>query len=488
MTGSAISVLPAAFAAAGTLYGQNHDAAVSVVTSLAKVLDSQWGCGGTDDSGHKWCDKYDPAAFNAIATATAAVNALGKLNDLLHVNSVNHANADNASHHTPNPANQLQPPPPTAHFDAPKFQGAYGGDTNAPFGWGLISRWLQGRTWPNGSPDKLRTVSSAWTAAKDGMNGIKTAVAAARRIVDEQVSGEVAQILTQVDIVDTAIDNVIGQCDELSLATVDFAQAIDEAHAKIFQELGEFIVIAAAVEGVGWLAGGPLGGAGGTVITGARGAATAARVITIVDELSAFVAAAMPVARLVAVGAAPVIIKSVQPLLDAQPNTFYSNTRPGGYGPQRPTKSWRPDKDEASGFDGEQATQDARAGWANSGRTVKDGRNVAVAEAQVDGQFIPSRELESVSGKNPPPGSVESPTSPQFKPTQPEPGSIARDTDAEYKILEKVASRLKPDSTGVIELYTENEPCDSCTSIIDQFETKYPGVRVNVTYTNPAPQ
>jgi len=246
VTGSTISVLPGAFAAAGTLYGQNHDAAMSVVTTLAKVLDSQWGCGGTDDSGHKWCDKYDPAALNAVATATDVVNALGKLNDLLQVDSVNHANADNGSHFDPNASNQIQPPPPTAYVDAPAFKGAYGGDTDAPFGWGLISRWLQGRMWPNGDSGKLRTVSSAWEAAKVGMSGAKTAVANARRIVNEQVSGEVAQILTQIDIVDAAIDNVISQCDELSLASVDYAQAIDTAHAKIFRELGEFIAIAGA--------------------------------------------------------------------------------------------------------------------------------------------------------------------------------------------------------------------------------------------------
>ncbi|MBU3066403.1 hypothetical protein KO481_33390 [Nocardia sp. NEAU-G5] len=485
MTGSAISVLPGAFAAAGKLYGQNHDAAKSVVTSLAKVLDSQWACGGTDNSGHAWCNKYDPAAFNAVATATAVVNSLGKLNDLLQADSVNHANADNGSHYEPNAANQIQPPPPTAHFDAPAFKGAYGGDTDAPFGWGLISRWLQGRMWPNGNPDKLRTVSSAWTAAKEGMNGIKTAVAGARRIVNEQVSGEVAQILTQIDIVDAAIDNVIGQCDELSLATVDFAQAIDEAHTKIFQELGEFIAIAAAVEGIGWLAGGPLGGAGGTVITGARGAATAGRVITIVDELSAFVAAAMPVARLVAVGAAPVIIKSVQPLLDAQSNTFYSNTRPGGVSkPVHPTKPFR-DKDNAADFDGEQAAQDVRDRLSNSGNTIKQGKNVAVAQGEIDGQFIPSRELEAVSGKESPPGTVETPQQPgKFVPRD-ELGLADRPTDSEYKILEKLSTRLTPDSKGVIDLYTENQPCPACTEVIKQFENTYPGVRLNVTYTNP---
>ncbi|MBY8862391.1 hypothetical protein K7711_38375 [Nocardia sp. CA2R105] len=126
MTGSTISVVPGAFAAAGKLYGANHNAAASVVRPLAKALDSHWGCGGTDDSGHKWCDKYDPAAANAVATATAVVPSLGKLNGLLQVTCVHHANADNGSHYDPKPGNQTQSPPATARFDAPAFKGAYG--------------------------------------------------------------------------------------------------------------------------------------------------------------------------------------------------------------------------------------------------------------------------------------------------------------------------------------------------------------------------
>ncbi|WP_067682352.1 deaminase domain-containing protein [Nocardia miyunensis] len=485
LTGSTISVVPGAFAAAGKLYSANHDAAASVVRSLAKVLDSHWGCGGTDDSGHKWCDKYDPAASNAVATATAVVNSLGKLNDLLQVTSVNHANADNGSHYDPKAGNQAQPPAATAHFDAPAFRGAYGGDTDAPLGWGLISRWVQGRMWPNGHSDGLRALSSAWTAVEFGMKGIKAAVAGARRIVSEQASGEVAQILAQIDIVDTAIDNVIGQCNELSYATTDYAQAIDTAHTKIFQELGEFLAIAGVVEGIGWLAGGPLGGAGGAVVTGARAAATGARVATIIDELAAFVAAAMPVARLVAVGAAPAVIKSVQPLLDAQPNTFYSNTRPGGATrPAHPTKPFRDDKDTVAEFDGEQAAQDVRDRLSSSGNTIRQGKNIAVAEGEIDGQFIPSRELESVSGKGSPPGTVEVPEKPTFNPRD-ESGDTYRPTDSEYKILEKLSTRLTPDSKGVIDLYTENKPCDACASVIKQFEEKYPGVKLNVTYTNP---
>ncbi|MFQ6397557.1 deaminase domain-containing protein [Nocardia sp. KC 131] len=41
-----------------------------------------------------------------------------------------------------------------------------------------------------------------------------------------------------------------------------------------------------------------------------------------------------------------------------------------------------------------------------------------------------------------------------------------------------------PDSKGAIDLYTENEPCPACDNVIEQFRQRFPGVKLNVTYTN----
>ncbi|AYF78555.1 hypothetical protein D7D52_37375 [Nocardia yunnanensis] len=60
-------------------------------------------------------------------------------------------------------------------------------------------------------------------------------------------------------------------------------------------------------------------------------------------------------------------------------------------------------------------------------------------------------------------------------------GSVERPTDSEFKILDQLAQKLNPDSKGVINLYTEREPCPACDNVIKQFQDKFPGVKVNVT-------
>jgi len=58
---------------------------------------------------------------------------------------------------------------------------------------------------------------------------------------------------------------------------------------------------------------------------------------------------------------------------------------------------------------------------------------------------------------------------------------MTRDFDTEILILENAASRMSPDSTGVLYLYTERAPCRSCAGVIDQFRDAFPGVRLEVS-------
>ena len=59
---------------------------------------------------------------------------------------------------------------------------------------------------------------------------------------------------------------------------------------------------------------------------------------------------------------------------------------------------------------------------------------------------------------------------------------MSRANDTEVKILESLADRLRPDSAGVVNLYTERPPCASCLDVIRQFREAFPGVTLNVTF------
>jgi hypothetical protein len=41
------------------------------------------------------------------------------------------------------------------------------------------------------------------------------------------------------------------------------------------------------------------------------------------------------------------------------------------------------------------------------------------------------------------------------------------------------------DAQGTISIYTERAPCRSCSSVIRQFEARFPGVKVNITSGTP---
>ncbi|MFE3988275.1 deaminase domain-containing protein [Nocardia tengchongensis] len=476
-----ISVLPAAFNSAATTCAIAHKTVTALVTTLAKTLVDNWGCAGTDNTGHSFANSYDPAAFNAVTSGSDIANALGKLYDLLKYTSINHANGNTAAATDPKPANIIPGPLPIPAYVTPTFKGAYGGDTDAPFGWGLITRWLQGRVWPNGHQDGLDRLSHAWTTAKDGLNGTLQGLKDAREVVDQQISDEVPQILTQIDLVVGDITNLANHCEILSTACWDYSTALTKAHNEIGRALAEFVLTVSVTAAISSLIG-PEGTAGGAALAaGVRGEATAARVITIIDALSEAVTA-KNVALAGSALAAGRLTGNLQPLLDSKPTRFDANTRPGGEVIK--PKPFR-DKDSVSEFDGEQAAQDLRDFLAKDGNQLKLKKNVAVGEAEIDGQYIPSRNLRAVSGEDPPPsGTLGEPKNPVFNPAD-QTGNTVRPTDSEYKILENLATRLTPDSKGVVNIYTEAKPCDACTDVIQQFETKFPGVKLNVTYSVP---
>ncbi|MGB5771363.1 MAG: deaminase domain-containing protein [Crocosphaera sp.] len=65
------------------------------------------------------------------------------------------------------------------------------------------------------------------------------------------------------------------------------------------------------------------------------------------------------------------------------------------------------------------------------------------------------------------------------------------DTDAEYKALSAIADTLDSFDTflreGVLYLYTERKPCESCQEIIQQFQAKYPKISIEVFWDYPYP-
>jgi hypothetical protein len=61
-------------------------------------------------------------------------------------------------------------------------------------------------------------------------------------------------------------------------------------------------------------------------------------------------------------------------------------------------------------------------------------------------------------------------------------GAITRAFDSEVKILEDLARRLPPNAKGTVSIFTERPACASCRGVIQQFQLRFPGVKVIVTH------
>ncbi len=320
-----ISVDPHILTDAASQYSSAKTISSGAIADLAAELHRNWGCAGTDNAGKSWADSYDSAAFDAVTAGTDIANAFGKLHDLLATTGVNHANAENANTVPPTPP--LPAPPQLPHTSTPRFNGSYGGDTDAPMGWGLITRWLQGHMWPNGDPEKLRGLGSAWRTAAEELRRASDATNSAWTDMEELASDEVPQALAQMDGVYSAAHNVADQLDTLASACGEWASTIQDAHQSVIDIVGTAIVagtIAGAVAGFFTL------GAGTVAVTGATGSVIAGSVIAVLTGVEA--ASAIAVGVTVATGAAAIgIAMDVQPLLQASPTTFNANTGGGNW-------------------------------------------------------------------------------------------------------------------------------------------------------------
>ncbi|MFF3224998.1 colicin E3/pyocin S6 family cytotoxin [Nocardia suismassiliense] len=309
---------------AARLYETARNNADGVVKALATALDKDWGCAGSDSAGRTWASSYDPAAFSGVSGGTNIVNAFGKLHDLLAFTAVNHVNTEKLNKTPP----EIPDPDPAVlpAATSPTFKGAFGGDTDPPFGWEMISSWLQGHTWPNGDPDKLRRLGTAWRTAAKGLRDANDGSGQAWVNLEENASEELPQALAQMDAVFTAADNVATQYENLGRACDDWAQQIEDAHRKI-------LAILAGAIGVGLIAGVVVGfftaGTGAVATTAATGSSAGAAVVTVLIAFDA--AAALATGVTVAAGAAAIgVATDLQPLLEANPTQFNASTNAGG--------------------------------------------------------------------------------------------------------------------------------------------------------------
>ena len=106
------------------------------------------------------------------------------------------------------------------------------------------------------------------------------------------------------------------------------------------------------------------------------------------------------------------------------------------------------------------------------GFNVGKGKNIAFAEVNIDQLVV---ELRAVSGQSTRRGFLPPHRAAFFDYSF---DRHFRGFDSEAIILENLAQRLSPDSAGTIRLFTERAPCKSCRGVIEQFQERFPKIKL----------
>ncbi len=119
--------------------------------------------------------------------------------------------------------------------------------------------------------------------------------------------------------------------------------------------------------------------------------------------------------------------------------------------------------------------------------------NVAIAELYLTGNVAFCAGATSKGGNKSPISKIPKPKSAggQFEPATDSRTQRLMDTDAEYKVLSEIADTLEMfydlQVEGKLYLYTEFQPCESCNSVLRQFEEKFPHIKIEVFWDYPYP-
>ena len=119
--------------------------------------------------------------------------------------------------------------------------------------------------------------------------------------------------------------------------------------------------------------------------------------------------------------------------------------------------------------------------------------NVAIAELYLNRNVAFCAGATSRGGRKSPIPNIPKPKSAggQFEPATDSRTQRLMDTDAEYKVLSEIADTLEMfydlQVEGNLYLYTEFQPCESCNSVLRQFEEKFPHIKIEVFWDYPYP-
>ncbi len=119
--------------------------------------------------------------------------------------------------------------------------------------------------------------------------------------------------------------------------------------------------------------------------------------------------------------------------------------------------------------------------------------NVAITEIHLNNNVVFCTAATSKGGRKSPIPEIPTPKSEggQFEPAIDSRTQRVMDTDAEYKVLSAIADAIEMfydlQVEGKLYLYSELQPCESCSDVLKQFQKKFPHIEIQVFWDYPYP-
>lgn len=223
------------YASASDSFGGCGDITAEIHVDLLATLAGYGGMAGTDSVGTMWAASYDAAAGAALQASSQLVSTCVRIENLLAAGVYNHTSGDADAHIT----GGNSPTTPTARIDpclattVPSAAGDGGAD---PSGWPLIKE-VSGLLWPNGHQDRLRAAKQVWYAAAADLDEAMDTIPVAVQLLENQRSPEIPAAIAKSSEVLGNYQDVQKAFYDLGDACADYAQALDDAHHSILEEL-----------------------------------------------------------------------------------------------------------------------------------------------------------------------------------------------------------------------------------------------------------
>lgn len=223
------------YTSASESFGGCSSITTEIHVDLLRTLAGYGGMAGSDSVGATWAASYDAAAGSALQASSHLVSTCVRVENLLAAGVYNHASGDADAHI--NGGNS--PAPPTAAVDpclAIMVPSAAGGDGADPSGWPVIKQ-VSGLLWPNGHQDRLRAAKEVWYAAAADLGQAMDTIPIAVGLLENQMSPEIPAAVAKSSEVLGNFQDLQKAFYDLGDACATYAQALDDAHHAILEQL-----------------------------------------------------------------------------------------------------------------------------------------------------------------------------------------------------------------------------------------------------------